>query len=57
MEPDGDHDLFDILRLVDIVLEVPPPPTPYEEWAGDIDSDGDQDLFDILALVDLVLEE
>ena len=57
MEPDGDWDLFDILRLVDIVLDVPPPPSVYETWAGDMDDDGDHDLFDILALVDKVLEE
>ena len=56
MEPDGDLDLFDVLRLVDIVLEVPPPPTSHELWAGDMDADGDVDLFDILALVDKVLE-
>ena len=55
MDQDGDFDLFDVLRLVDIILERPPTPTPYEQWAGDLDDDGDIDLFDVLALVDLVL--
>ena len=55
MEPDGDRDLFDILRVVDIILEVPPAPTAYEVWAGDLDDNEQIDLFDILALVDILL--
>ena len=56
LDNDGDWDLFDILRLVDIVLDIPPTPTAWETCAGDMDEDGDHDLFDILALVDKVLE-
>ena len=56
LDQDGDFDLFDVLHLVDIVLDLPPPATPYELWAGDMDDDEDQDLFDVLALVDKVLE-
>ena len=56
LEPDGDIDLFDVLRAVDIVLDVPPLPNPYEQWAGDMEDDLDIDLFDILAIIDIVLQ-
>ena len=55
LDDDGDVDLFDVLRAVDIVLDVGAPPSPIEQCAGDIDTDGDIDLFDILAIVDIVL--
>ena len=55
LNQDGEVDLFDVLRVVDILLHRPPAPTPYEDWAGDLDDDGDIDLFDILALVDELL--
>ena len=56
MEPDGDVDLFDALRMVDILLGRPPDPTAHELTAGDMDSDGDIDLFDVLAVVDILLQ-
>ena len=49
-------DLIDILRLLDVILGNPPPPSPYESWAGDMDDDGDHDISNILALVDVVLQ-
>ena len=56
LDYDADSDIFDILRLVDILLNRPPPPSDVELWAGDMDDDGDQDIFDIIALVDKTLE-
>jgi len=55
LDGDGDKDLFDVLRLVDMVLDRPPPPSPIEECAGDVDGDGDFTIFDILMVVDLIL--
>jgi hypothetical protein len=55
LDGDGDCDLFDVLRQIDIVLHKPPAPTAYEEWAGDMDGDADIDLFDVLALIDCIL--
>ena len=55
LDKDGDLDLFDVLRAVDIILGRPPPASPYESWAGDIDGDGDVDLFDVLAMIDILL--
>jgi hypothetical protein len=55
LDGDGDCDLFDVLRQIDIVLHKPPAPTAYEQWAGDMDGDTDIDLFDVLALIDCIL--
>ena len=55
LDQDGDCDIFDVLRVVDIILDLPPMPTDYEIWAADMDGDGDIDLFDILSLVNKVL--
>ena len=55
MEPDGDRDLFDVLRMVDILLGRPPEPSPYELQAGDMDDNGAVDLFDILEVIDYLL--
>jgi len=56
MEPDGDLDLFDILRIVDIILDLPPEPTVHQLCAADVEKDGDIDLFDLLQAIDLLLE-
>ncbi|MBD3374191.1 T9SS type A sorting domain-containing protein [candidate division KSB1 bacterium] len=50
-------DLFDVLRMIDIVLNRQPPPTPYEIWAGDLDNDGDIDIVDIMDAIDIALAE
>jgi hypothetical protein len=54
---DGNVDLFDVLRLVDLLLGRPPAPSEYELLVGDIDQDGDIGLFDALALVDVLLAD
>ena len=55
LDNDGDIDLFDVLRLVDIILGRPPEPSAYEQIVGDLDEDGDLDLFDVLVAVDILL--
>ena len=57
LDGDGDRDLFDILRLVDIILDRPPPPNPDEVYAADLDDDEDYDLFDLMAEVDCVIDK
>ena len=56
LNANGDYDLFDVLRVIDIILDIPPQPSPWELWAGDMDNDGDVDLYDVLAVIDRVLE-
>ena len=55
LDGDEDVDIHDVLRLVDIILDRSPAPSPYESWAGDLNDDGYMDLFDCLMAVDLVL--
>jgi hypothetical protein len=56
LNQDGEMNLFDILRCVDIILDEPPPPSPHESWAADLDENGEINLFDILLMVDALLE-
>ena len=57
LNQDGAIDILDIIRTVNIVLEVPPEPTEYELWAGDVNVDEDLNISDIVVLVGVVLED
>ena len=57
MEPDGDVDLSDLLRVVDILIWRPPEPSPHEQWAADMNDDDILDLFDALMIVDKLLAQ
>jgi len=48
----GQVDLFDVLRMIDIAIARPPSPTEYELWAGDFDEDGAVDIQDIGQAID-----
>ncbi|MBN2355962.1 hypothetical protein JXO59_07600, partial [candidate division KSB1 bacterium] len=52
---DGNIDLFDVLRLIDIALNRQPSPTEYERWAGDLNGDGVIDVVDISMCIDLAV--
>ena len=54
-EAEGDFDLFDILEMIDVVLQVIPP-TLDQEVLCDADCDTDIDLFDILLAIDMLLQ-
>lgn len=51
----GAVDLFDVLRMINIVLNRQPAATLYERWAGDLDGSGGIDILDILEALDLAL--
>jgi len=55
IKADGLIDLFDVLRLIDIVLGRTPAATEYERWASDLNLDGMIDVADITALIDLAV--
>ncbi len=53
---DGSLDVLDIVRIVNIILLLPPEPTAYEIWAGDLNLDDQINVLDIIALLNLILE-
>ena len=44
-------DLIDAVRLVHIILGVPPASTALERWAADVNESGDLDIRDLIALI------
>ena len=52
---DGEVNLFDVLRCMEIILEIPPVPNPHEWCAADLVIDGEINLFDVVVLIDMVL--
>ncbi len=55
LNQDGTVDILDIIRTVNIVLEVPPEPTEYELWASDMNEDCETDVQDIILMIDLII--
>ncbi|MBD3386905.1 T9SS type A sorting domain-containing protein [candidate division KSB1 bacterium] len=49
-------DMFDVLRMIDIVLNRPPAATEYDIWSGDLNGDGVIDMVDIIEAIDLALQ-
>ena len=41
----------DVVRAVNIILTLPPPPTEYELWAADFNEDGVVNILDVIDIV------
>ncbi len=52
---DGEINILDIIRKVNIILGNPPPPTEYELWAADDNCDGNVNILDIILEVKCIL--
>lgn len=52
---DGNINIFDVVRAVNIALQIPPSPTSYELWAADMNNDGRVNIFDVIQIVNVVL--
>ncbi len=52
---DGERNILDVVRTVNIALGRPPAPTPYEQWAADMNDDGNIDVLDVVQLVNIIL--
>ncbi len=52
---DCEINILDIIRMVNIVLGNPPPPTQHELWAGDVNCDGRINILDIITEVNCIL--
>ena len=51
----ADVEVSDVLRMIDIILEVSPEPTPLELSAGDMNGDGGIDVLDLTWIIDMIL--
>jgi len=54
---DGEINVLDIIRVINVILENEPPPSDYELWAGDVNSDINMDVMDIVILVNYIIGE
>ena len=52
---DGEVNLLDLIRTVNIILEKEPAPTEYELWASDCNGDGAIDLLDLVSMANVIL--
>jgi len=52
---DGLINILDLVRCVNIILGIPPPPTSYEQWAADVNNDGLVNVVDVVAIVNIIL--
>ncbi|MFQ6092280.1 MAG: dockerin type I domain-containing protein [bacterium] len=55
VDGDGGVDILDVVGAVNIVLEIPHPPTEYELWVADCNGDGNVDILDVVGIVNVVL--
>jgi photosystem II stability/assembly factor-like uncharacterized protein len=54
---DGNINILDIVRGVNIILELPPQPTEYELWAADMNEDGKVNILDLVDIVNIILSD
>lgn len=52
---DGEINVLDVVRVVDIILEMDPPPTEYEFWAADCNGDSTINVLDVVGIVGIIL--
>ena len=55
LNQDGVVDILDIIRAVNIILEIPPDPTEYELWAVDVNVDEEINVGDLVLMVSFIL--
>ncbi len=55
LNQDGLININDILREVNIILEIPPPPSEYEILVGDLNEDDLNNIQDIIVIVNIIL--
>lgn len=53
---DGEIDVLDIVRIVNIITENGPPPSEEEFWTSDVNVDGTTNVQDIVIIVQVIME-
>ena len=58
---DGQIDIYDVVRCINIILGIGVPPSDYELWAADVvpppDGDGEVNILDVIGIVKLILHQ
>ena len=58
---DGQIDIYDVVRCINIILGIGEPPSDYELWAADVvpppDGDGEVNILDVIGIVKLILHQ
>ncbi len=52
---DGEQDVLDIVRMVNIIIGTAEDVTGYEQWASDLNEDGEINILDVVSLVNLII--
>jgi hypothetical protein len=55
VDGNGEINVLDVLRAVNIILRIDPPPTEDELWAADYNGDGAIDILDVVGIVHIIL--
>ena len=56
LDRDGSIDVSDVLRVVNILIQLPPRATSYELWAADFNNDMRMDVLDVVDIVNILLK-
>jgi photosystem II stability/assembly factor-like uncharacterized protein len=51
----GQINILDVVRVINIILELPPEPTTYEIWAADFNEDEEVNILDVIGMVNEIL--
>ncbi|MFQ6092283.1 MAG: right-handed parallel beta-helix repeat-containing protein [bacterium] len=54
---DGEINVLDVVRAVNIILGLPEEPSGYELWAADMNEDGEVNIVDVVLIVQIILGE
>ena len=54
---DGLINVVDVVRMINIILDIPPEPTEHELWASDLNEDGTINIIDVVLCVNLMLNQ
>ena len=52
---DGEVNVTDVVREINIILNIPPAPTNVELWAADVNNDGEVDVTDVVGTINIIL--
>ena len=55
MNSDGKVDILDLIRIINIILDIGPVPTTEEQEAADLNNDGRINISDLIIIINIIL--